>query len=271
KEYITKNIKIEHQIPNNFLNFVNLQIPKWIDNAINAFHYQENAHYIVQDDLIKPVDYYSTGIIQNFSNWTNGLHQFLQIKHNLKMTSEAFTTNFLSNIGYFKKYNQNLFGLTGTLGSDASKKVLAEVYDVDLVIIPSSYEKQYISLPDILTNNYRQWLEAICRCAINESNKDRGTLIICETIELSKQIAKELRKYHRSSIIKLYIMNNMDQEKSIERIKRGEIIIATNLAGRGTDIKTDEIEKYGGLHIIITFMPRNRRVEEQAFGRTARQ
>ncbi|CAF4740961.1 unnamed protein product, partial [Rotaria sp. Silwood2] len=66
-------------------------------------------------------------------------------------------------------------------------------------------------------------------------------------------------------------MNNMDQEKSIERIKRGEIIIATNLAGRGTDIKTDEIEKYGGLHIIITFMPRNRRVEEQAFGRTARQ
>ncbi|CAF2897179.1 unnamed protein product, partial [Rotaria sp. Silwood2] len=85
------------------------------------------------------------------------------------------------------------------------------------------------------------------------------------------KIAKELRKYHRSSIIKLYIMNNMDQEKSIERIKRGEIIIATNLAGRGTDIKTDEIEKYGGLHIIITFMPRNRRVEEQAFGRTARQ
>ncbi|CAF4739494.1 unnamed protein product, partial [Rotaria sp. Silwood2] len=145
KEYITKNIKIEHQIPNNFLNFVNLQIPKWIDNAINAFHYQENAHYIVQDDLIKPVDYYSTGIIQNFSNWTNGLHQFLQIKHNLKMTSEAFTTNFLSNIGYFKKYNQNLFGLTGTLGSDASKKVLADVYEVDLIIMPSSSKKHYIA------------------------------------------------------------------------------------------------------------------------------
>lgn len=66
-------------------------------------------------------------------------------------------------------------------------------------------------------------------------------------------------------------MNNMDQEKYIEQILPGEIIIATNLAGRGTDIKTDEIEHFGGLHIILTFLPPNQRVEEQAMGRTARQ
>ncbi|CAF4075923.1 unnamed protein product [Rotaria sordida] len=270
-EYITKYIKTEYQIPNNFVDFANLQIPQWADNAIIACNYREDVNYVVRDGLIKPVDFYSTGTVQSLSNWSNGLHQFLQIKHNLKMTSETFTTNFLSNIGYFKKYGKNLFGLTGTLGSDASKKVLAEVYDVDLVIIPCSYIKQYISLPDILTNNDAQWLEAICRCAINESNKDRGTLIICETIELSKRIATELRKSCHSNIVKLYIMNNMDQEKNVERIMPGEIIIATNLAGRGTDIKTNEIEKYGGLHVIITFMPPNKRVEEQAFGRTARQ
>jgi preprotein translocase subunit SecA len=69
----------------------------------------------------------------------------------------------------------------------------------------------------------------------------------------------------------MYTMNNMNQEREIEKINKGEIIIATNLAGRGTDIKTDEIEKYGGLHIIVTFMPSNERVEEQGFGRTARQ
>ncbi|CAF4871223.1 unnamed protein product, partial [Rotaria sp. Silwood2] len=224
-----------------------------------------------RDGLIEPVDFDSTGIVQNFSHWSNGLHQFLQIKHNLKITSESLTTNFLSNIGYFKKYEKNLFGLTGTLGSDASKKVLADVYDVDLIIIPSSYKKQYISLPDILKNKDAQWLKAICRCAINESKKDRGTLIICETIEFSKRIAAELRKCCCSSIIKLYIMNNMDQEKNVARIKPREIIIATNLAGRGTDIKTDKIEKYGGLHVIVTFMPPNKRVEKQAFGRTARQ
>ncbi|CAF4173221.1 unnamed protein product [Rotaria sp. Silwood2] len=270
-EYITKYIEREYQIPKNFVDFVNLQIPQWVDNAIIACNYREDVNYIVRDDLIQPVDFSSTGIVQNLSNWNNGLHQFLQIKHNLKMTSETLTTNFLSNIGYFKKYGKNLFGLTGTLGSDASKKVFAEVYDLDLVIIPGSYKKQYISLPDILINNDAQWLEAIRRCAINESNKGRGTLIICETIELSKRIATELRTCCRSNIVKLYIMNNMDQEKHIERVKPGEIIIATNLAGRGTDIKTNEIEKYGGLHVIITFMSPNKRVEEQAFGRTARQ
>ncbi len=66
-------------------------------------------------------------------------------------------------------------------------------------------------------------------------------------------------------------MNSMNQEREIEQINVGEIIIATNLAGRGTDIKTDEIEKNGGMHVIVTFMPSNERVEEQAFGRTARQ
>ncbi|CAF3416542.1 unnamed protein product [Rotaria sp. Silwood2] len=187
------------------------------------------------------------------------------------MTSETFMTNFLSNRGYFKKYRTNLFGLTGTLGSDASRKVLTKVYDVDLVIIPSSYKKQYISFPDILTNSESEWLETICNRAINESNKDRGTLIICETIARSQQLAAKLRNCRHSSALKLYIMNNMDQEKNVEKIKPGEIIIATNLAGRGTDIKTDDIKKHGGLHVIITFMPSNKRVEEQAFGRTARQ
>ena len=66
-------------------------------------------------------------------------------------------------------------------------------------------------------------------------------------------------------------MNNMNQEREVEKINPGEIIIATNLAGRGTDIKTDGIEKNGGMHVIVTFMPSNQRVEQQAFGRTARQ
>ena len=66
-------------------------------------------------------------------------------------------------------------------------------------------------------------------------------------------------------------MNNMNQEKQIETIQQGDIIIATNLAGRGTDIQTDAIEATGGLHVILIYMPNNQRVEDQAFGRTARQ
>lgn len=254
-----------------FQGFVDNQIPKWIDSAITAFHYQNRIHYIVQEGLIKPVDFSSTGIVQSSSNWSDGLHQFLQIKHNLKMTSETLTTNFLSNKGYFTRYGSNLFGLTGTLGSDKAKEVLSYVYRVDLAIIPSLRKKQYLPLPSIVAINKNDWLNEICHSAINESNKGRGTLIICETIEHSEVIAEKIRQEYRSSSIKLYTMNNMNQEKNVEIVHSGEIIIATNLAGRGTDIKTHEIEQYGGLHVIVTFMPPNKRVEDQAFGRTARQ
>lgn len=66
-------------------------------------------------------------------------------------------------------------------------------------------------------------------------------------------------------------MNNSNQEKVFETVRSGDVVIATNLAGRGTDIRTDSIEEWGGLHVIVTFMPQNQRVQEQAFGRTARQ
>ncbi|CAF1276298.1 unnamed protein product, partial [Rotaria sordida] len=271
KDYIISFIEKNIRIPKNFKDFVDTQIPKWIENCITAYTYQENVHYIVHEGLIKPVDYYSTGIVQSSSNWSDGLHQFLQIKHNLKMTSETFTTNFLSNRGYFTKYGSNLFGFTGTLGSEKAKQVLAEVYNLDFVMIPSLRRKQHLSLPDIVVDNEIYWLEEICHSAINESRKERGTLIICETIEHCKIIAETIQQEYRSSTIKLYTMNDMNQEENIKIINPREIIIATNLAGRGTDIKTDEIEEHGGLHVIVTFMPSNQRVEEQAFGRTSRQ
>ena len=104
-----------------------------------------------------------------------------------------------------------------------------------------------------------------------EVKKERGMLIICETIEHANKIREMLQRKLRPSAIKLYAMNDMNQEKNVERILPGEVIIATNLAGRGTDIQTDEIEMSGGLHVILTFLPSNQRVEDQAFGRTARQ
>jgi preprotein translocase subunit SecA len=145
-------------VSNNFKEFVSKQTPKWINNAIVAFNYQENTNYVVQNGVIKPVDYHSTGIVQDSTNWSDGLHQFLQIKHNLKMTSETFTTNFLSNMGFFKRYGNNLYGLTGTLGSDKAKEVLSNVYNVDHVSVPSLRQKQYLELPTVVTANETQWL-----------------------------------------------------------------------------------------------------------------
>ena len=90
-------------------------------------------------------------------------------------------------------------------------------------------------------------------------------------IEHAEHIAKLLHEKHNTRNVKIYTMNNMNQEREVERIASGEIIVATNLAGRGTDINTDEIEEYGGMHVLITFLPSNQRVEDQAFGRTSRQ
>lgn len=103
------------------------------------------------------------------------------------------------------------------------------------------------------------------------SNQILGVLIICETIEQANVLNERLRACYRPSAIKLYTMNNMNQERQIEKIMPGDVVIATNLAGRGTDIHTDDIEQWGGMHVIVTFMPQNQRVEDQAFGRTARQ
>jgi preprotein translocase subunit SecA len=271
-DYIGELIKKEQiKIPNNFKEFVDGQMPKWINNSILALNYQENIHYVVQSGSIKPVDYSSTGIIQSSTNWSDGLHQFLQLKHNLKMTSESFTTNFLSNMGYFKRYGSNLFGLTGTLGSEKAKEVLSKTYNVDFVRIPNLRKKQYLELNPIVAINQEKWIDEICSSAKNEANKERGILIICETIESAQKISVRLKENYIAEKIKLYIMNDMNQEQEIEKIHTGEIIIATNLAGRGTDIKTDDIEKNGGMHVILTFMPSNERVEQQAFGRTARQ
>lgn len=140
-----------------------------------------------------------------------------------------------------------------------------------MVNIPPSRQKQYHEFPLMMCVTESSWLHEICESALAETRKDRGVLVICETIQQANQIGERLRNLYRQSAVKLYTINNANQERQVDVILPGEIIIATNLAGRGTDIKTSEIESTGGLHVVLTYMPTNQRVEDQAFGRTARQ
>ena len=106
---------------------------------------------------------------------------------------------------------------------------------------------------------------------MHESKKKRATLIVAEDIQQAKTIYKLLRAQYGIRQLKLYTQNNKGQEDLIASVSPGDIIVATNLAGRGTNINTDAVEIYGGLHTIIASNPRNRRIELQAIGRTARQ
>ena len=99
------------------MEYINRSLDGWILSAIKAaFSLKQNEDYVVRNNNIVIVDAKNTGSIQQGTQWQDGLHQFLQIKHGLDVTTESLTSNFISNLGHFDKY-KHLYGLTGTLGS----------------------------------------------------------------------------------------------------------------------------------------------------------
>jgi preprotein translocase subunit SecA len=259
------------------------KIDVWIDSAIHAkYTYQENKEYILkvsdkEEDktelTIVPVDYVNTGGLQKNMVWENGLHPFLELKHNLKMTTPSLTTCFISNIGYFKLYNK-LYGLTGTLGAKAEQDLLRESYNIDYVWIPTFKDKKFTELQPVYIKD-NDWLKLIIQDSVEKIEKGRAVLIICETIQDACIIEKALNNKLKGNTFlhhtSLYYLDT-DELPEANKVKPGDIIIATNIAGRGTDITTTiEVEHNGGLHVCLTFLPANLRVEEQAFGRTSRQ
>ncbi|CAF4154283.1 unnamed protein product, partial [Rotaria sp. Silwood2] len=268
------------KIPRHLECFVVGSIPCWIDNAISAkVEYRLDHHYIIKPDetrtkRILPIDYSNTGVIQCNTTWDDGLHQFLQLKHGLKMTPLSIATNYLSNIGLFTHYKDQIYGFSGTLGSSDAREFLKKIYHVDTIIIPSFKEKRHCSFKPILTSTDDDWLDAIVSSTIDQINLKRAVLIICQTRLDAKTIFKALRCKHCTNSMRFYTDNTDDIELSAisNRVEQSEIIVATNLVGRGTDLKTsEELEKTGGLHICLTYLPNNLRIEQQAFGRTSRQ
>jgi preprotein translocase subunit SecA len=284
--YIKKLVGLDHGIsdieqlslPPHLQDFTRGQPEVWSKSAINAFTMQEKRDYLVREvdgkKVIAPIDYASTGVIQERTHWSNGLHQYLQVKHNLAMTPEGLTTSFMSNLSYFKRYGANIIGMSGTLGSMAEQELLKRTYDVDIAFIPTFTEKKFKELPAIITDSTKKQYQAIAEVAKDIGNDKRASLILAETI-------------HDVENIKEYLLSNGIEDKSIKTYTTGseeenarvikdlvypnDVIIATNLAGRGTDIKLGtNVKARGGLHVILSFLPANLRVEEQAYGRCAR-
>lgn len=278
KDYIksTNPTKIDI-IPSHIQEYADNSLDRWINSAIDAkFNYHEDEQYIIRinkdgEEVVQPVDYANTGITLKNTIWQYGLHQFLQLKHNLHLTSESLTSCFISNLGYINKYGDKIFGLTGTLGSEAEQELLSSIYNVHYAKIPTYKEKKFIEIDGEVIDD-EIFSEKVADNAISEvEDNGRSSLIICETIKDAKAIQKILRRKNGDITIRTFF----DEENSHiteEEINPGEVVIATNIAGRGTDFKTsDELEKNGGLQVCVAFLPCNKRVEDQAFGRTARQ
>ncbi|VEN35390.1 unnamed protein product [Callosobruchus maculatus] len=250
-------------------------LDKWIDCAINArYVYEKDVQYIIGDKngekVIQPVDYSNTGITLKNTIWQYGLHQFLQLKHNVHLTSESLTSCFISNLGYINKYGGNIFGVTGTLGSEAERALLSSIYNVGYLKIPTFKQKKFKENDGEVVDDEILY-EKVAYDVITTISEGRSALIICETIKQAKAIQETLNKKQKDVTIRTFF-NEDNAHITEKRIDIGEAIIATNIAGRGTDLKTSsKLDSNGGLQVFVTFLPCNKRVEDQAFGRTARQ
>lgn len=258
-------------IPEYMMDFVtNNRLHVWITNAYHAKHsYTEGKDYIIRNGEIKIVDLYNTGIVFDNMRLTDGTHQFLQLKHDVHLTSEELVTNFLGNPTFFYKYGGNIYGLSGTLGCDNTKKFLELSYGVESIVIPPFTPKQHTPHNSIAMETRKDWYNAIVHDCITQRQAHRVVMIIAESINETNAI-KELLKQQGVHDVLMY---QSDEDSSIAQKRHGggQVIIATNICGRGVNIVlTDEANRRGGLHICLTFLPENDRVQRQNIGRTSR-
>ncbi|XP_056318535.1 protein translocase subunit SecA-like [Danio aesculapii] len=251
----------------------------WIENALQATKMTLGHEYILHEDGVVPVDYRCTGVVQNNMRWGEGLQQFLQMKHQTRLSNMSLITNFMSNVGLFKKYNDQIYGITGTLGDQTELDMLKNLYSgMKTCKIPSFRRRKLYELEGLLIPEDDEWIRTICDAVKHQVfptvyRGPRAALIICETINRAEMFHKTLADTMSKDKLKLYVNNNMNNSTVIDKtVEGGDVIIATNLAGRGTDLKVcKSVNEAGGLFVLQTYLPLNIRVEQQVFGRTARQ
>ncbi len=279
KEKIIQNEKMAKYLHQ----YVNETFDIWIENAILArFTYQEDIHYKIQiknnEKHIVLIDYLNTGTSMHNTVLSQGLHQFLQLQNNLALSYESLTSSYISNLGYIRNYENNMLGLTGTLGSFAEQNLLSFLYNLDFSIVPTHMNKNLENHGIHIISDERFIEDLAYRALYISLHQERAILFICNNIMDAKSlyqkintIAKTISSGHTINLIK-FTDEAHEYQATTKLIMPRDIIVATNIAGRGTHFSTsEELEKNGGLYEITAFLPQNQRVQDQASGRTARQ
>ena len=230
--------------------------------------FDKEIDYIIQDGKIKIVDE-QTGRIMEGRRWSDGLHQAVEAKENVKVeaATQTFATITLQN--YFRMYHK-LAGMTGTAETEAGE--FWSIYKLDVVVIPTNRPIARNDQNDIIYKTKKAKFDAVINKVVELTKEGRPVLVGTTDVETSELLSRMLRMRG----IQHQVLNAKQHAREAEVVKhageRGTVTIATNMAGRGTDIKlSDEVKAAGGLAIIGTERHDSRRVDRQLRGRSGRQ
>jgi len=259
----------------NILKVDNLFDPKYIEllhhinQALKAHAlFKRDVDYIIKDGGVVIVDEF-TGRLMPGRRYSEGLHQALEAKENVKIENENQTLATITFQNYFRIYDK-LAGMTGTADTEAAE--FKKIYDLDVMVIPTNKPMIRIDYPDVIYKSKKEKYEA----ALDEigalHEKGQPVLVGTISIDVSESLSKKLGKRG----IKHTVLNAKNHKGEAEIIamagQKGAVTISTNMAGRGTDIVLgDGVVELGGLHILGTERHESRRIDNQLRGRSGRQ
>ena len=263
-EKVEKYFKIE-----NLADPENLEIQHNMILALRAHNLMfRDKDYVVKDDEVLIVDEF-TGRIMPGRRYSDGLHQAIEAKEHVKIKRESKTLATITFQNFFNKFDKKA-GMTGTAMTE--EKEFRDIYGMDVIEIPTNKPVRRIDHDDAVYKTRREKLHAVVEDVVNSHAKGQPVLVGTVTIEASEELSALLKKRG----IKHSVLNAKFHELEAEIVAdagiHGAVTIATNMAGRGTDIKLDEESKAaGGLKIIGTERHESRRIDNQLRGRAGRQ
>jgi len=253
----------------NLYSIENAILSHHLDQSLKANYLFENdVDYVIKDGEVVIVDEF-TGRLSDGRRYSDGLHQAIEAKEGVQVKEESQTLADITFQNYFRMYGK-LSGMTGTAQTEATE--FAEIYNVDVVSIPTNVQIQRKDLNDLIYKTEREKFDAVITKIRELQKTGQPVLIGTASIEKSELLNKLLKKEKISHSM----LNAKNHEQEGEIIKnagqKGAVTIATNMAGRGVDIKLGKgVKEVGGLYILGTERHENRRIDNQLRGRSGRQ
>lgn len=240
-----------------------------INQLLKAYAmFEKDVEYVVMDNKVKIVDE-QTGRIMEGRRYSDGLHQSIESKENVKVEAATQTYATVTLQNYFRMYHK-LSGMTGTAETESQE--LWDIYELDVVIVPTNRPIARDDREDLVYKTKREKYNAIIDEVVELVNQKRPVLVGTTSVEISELLGRMLKMKGIKHNVLNAKLHQREAEVVAEAGKPGAVTIATNMAGRGTDIKLGEgVKEAGGLAIIGTERHDSRRVDRQLRGRAGRQ